>query len=107
MSEIATDAKTIYELDHETFMRMVRTYSKHIGLLASRGDPLSATVKTLYEHLFDHQTDPKAHHAFRSAFRDWMMQHLEISSRVHLASKFGYLVEGEDPSGPPKTLTLQ
>lgn len=107
MSEIETEGQSIMDLDYETFMRMVRAYAPKVALLAKRGDPLSATVKLLWEHLYDHRTDPKAEPAFRSAFRDWMKQHLEITSRVELARKFGYLVEGEDPSGPTKIVTLQ
>lgn len=107
MSEIVTEKTSILDLDHETFMQIVRSYAQKIGLLAQRGDPLSATVKGLWEFLYDHKEDPKAQKAFRAAFADWMKQHLEITSRVHLAQKYGYLVEGEDPSGPTPTLTLQ
>lgn len=107
MNEIATESQTIFDLDYETFMRIVRTYAQKVALLAQRGEPLSATVKLLWEYLYDHRSDPKAEKAFRAAFRDWMKQHLEISSRVDLANRFGYLVEGEDPSGPTKTVTLQ
>lgn len=107
MTEIATDNQSMMDLDHETFMKIVRSYAPKLALLAKRGDVLSATVKGLWEYLFDHQADAKAHRAFRAAFVDWMKQHLEISSRVELARKYGYLVEGEDPKGPTPILTLQ
>lgn len=106
MSELTGTEGAIDKLNHETLMKVVRDYSKKIGLLASRGDPLSATVKVLYEYLYEHPTDPKADAGFRSAFKDWMIQHLEISSRVELARKYGYLVEGEDPNAK-RILTIQ
>lgn len=107
MTEIATENKSIADLEYAEFMKIVRSYSQKVALLAQRGDPLSATVKGLWEYLYDHRSDPKAEKAFRAAFVDWMRQHLEITSRVELARKYGYLVEGEDPSGPPPILTLQ
>lgn len=107
MTETATESQSIMSLEYKEFMKVVRTYAQNVALLAQRGDPLSATVKGLWEYLYDHRSDPKAEKAFRAAFVDWMRQHLEISSRVELARKFGYLVEGEDPKGPPPTVTLQ
>jgi hypothetical protein len=107
MNEIKTEGP-IFELAKPVLMQIFRGYAKKIGLLAKRGEPLSATVKTLYEHLYDHQNDPRADTAFRSAFRDWMKQHLEITSRVELAQKYGYLVEDTvELSSAPKIVTVQ
>jgi hypothetical protein len=75
--------------------------------LAQRGEPLSVVVKTLYQEMYDHPMDMKVRAAFRDAFRDWMRQHLEITSRVELARKYGYLVEGEDPSGERAKIDIQ
>lgn len=98
----------IYQLERGVLMQIVRRYSKEIGLLAKRGEPLSATVKTLYEHLYDHQNDANAERAFRSAFRDWMKQHLEITSRVELAQKYGYLEEDAAAiNEAPRIVTVQ
>lgn len=108
MTEIVTKSEgSLLELDHQTFMQIVRTYAQKVALLAKRGDPLSATVKGLWENLFEHPMDQRVKKAFRAAFVDWMKQNLEITARTHLANKYGYLVEGEDPSGPPKIVTLQ
>lgn len=98
----------IFELERGVLMQIFRGYAKQVALLAQRGEPLSATVKTLYEHLYDHQKDPRAEMAFRGAFRDWMKQHLEITSRVELAQKFGYMVEDvEQVSSAPRIVTVQ
>lgn len=98
----------IFQLEKRVLMQIFRGYAKQIALLAKRGEPLSATVKTLYEYLYDHQKDPKAEIAFRSAFRDWMKQHLEITARVHLAQTYGYLEEDTTAvSSEPKTVTVQ
>lgn len=101
------EPKTIHDLDHQTVMHMMRIYGTNIALLAKRGDPLSVTVKLLYENFYDHRNDPRAMRAFRDAFRDWLRQHLEITSRVELARKFGYLVEGEAPSEQQRTIAVQ
>lgn len=100
-------AKTIHELDHETVMLMLRSYGKRIGLLAKRGEPLSATVQTLYQYMVEHPRDERGIRGFRSALHDWMRQHLETTSRLYLAQTYGYLVEGEDPNGAPRIVTVQ
>lgn len=98
---------TIHDLDHETMAKIVRSYSKKIALLAQRGEPLSTRLKKSYEYMYDHQEDPKANFEFREIFKDWMKQHLETTSRLEMARKFGYLVDGEDPSGEQTIVTLQ
>jgi hypothetical protein len=100
-------SKTIHELDHLTVMQMLRSYSKKIALLAQRGEPLSVKLKRAYEDFYDHQGDSALQANFRDLLRDWMRQHLETTSRLELARKFGYLVDGEGPSEGPKIVTLQ
>jgi hypothetical protein len=110
MSEIlaANESVTIHDLDQATVQKMFRDYAKKIGFLASRGEPLSAALKALYQHLYDHPNDPRAIRGFREAFRDWLKQHLEVSSRTYLATKYGYLVEGESPTSEgPKIERMQ
>lgn len=102
-----SEKKTIREMPVEDVMQMLRNYSVKIGLLAQRGEPLSKKVKEAYEHLYDHQSNSTASNNFRDAFQDWMKQHLEVSARLELARKYGYLVDGEDPSGATKIVTLQ
>lgn len=101
------DAKSIFELDHETIMRMLRAYGQKIGLLSRRGDPLSMKLKAMYQYVFDHPTDERGDREMRALLNDWMKMHLEVTSRLELARKYGYLVAGEDPSGGQKIVTLQ
>jgi hypothetical protein len=101
------DSKTIHELDHVTVMTMLRSYSKEIALLAQRGEPLSVKLKRAYEDFYDHQGDPKLMAQFRDLLRDWMRQHLEVSARLELARKFGYLVDESGRNSGPRIVTLQ
>lgn len=104
---MSDEAKTVFTLDHETIRKMVRAYGPKIGLLAKRGDLLSKKMVAVWSYLHDHPTDSRADLEMRAVFSDWMKQHLEVTARKELGRKHGYLVEGEDPSGATKILTLQ
>lgn len=108
MSEIAGvgESRTIHDLDDATVAKMFRDYAPKIGFLAKRGEPLSAALKELYQHFYDHQTDPRAKRGFREAFRDWLKQHLEVTSRMHLVQKYGYLVDDQDNEKPTTVISV-
>lgn len=101
-----SESKTIHELDHLTVMSMLKSYSKKIGLLALRGEPLSLKLRHAYQDFYDHQGDEKLMATFRDLLRDWMRQHLETTSRLELAKKYGYLVD-EGSNAAQKILMLQ
>lgn len=87
-----TEGKSLRSWPWAKVMDLLRRYGHSIKLLANRGDNDSKKLIEYYYYASRHPHDLTANYDLRDAFEIWLRRNCNVSERLMLANKYGYLV---------------